>query len=115
MFLFENPLSLREPVSTMVFLLSGQASSALWNEMVWVCVGVGVRVGVGGWGDAFHPVPEKPRSSLCFELILMFVSDIFLLSFLKIGIEFWLFLGVIVSVFRTWLLLSQLSSRRTLL
>lgn len=70
---------------------------------------------VGGWGDAFHPVPEKPRSSLCLELILMFVSDIFLLSFLKIGIEFWLFLGVIVSVFRTWLLLSQLSSRRTLL
>lgn len=91
----------------MVFLLSDQASSALWNEMVWVWA--------WGWGDAFHPVPEKLRSSLCCELVLMFVSDIFSLSFLKTGSEFWLFLGIIVSVLRTWLLLSLLSSRRTLL
>lgn len=39
-------------------------------------------------------------SSQGFEL--MFVSDIVSLSFLRTGIDFWLFLDIIISVFRTF-------------
>lgn len=72
MFLFEKALSPRETVCATVFLLSDQACSTLWSEMVWECVGVGRCVPFCPWEATIFPVLWAD-TDVCFRHFLVFL------------------------------------------